>query len=118
MSGTENSVTADPRRGVLFADVSMSGIENSVTTTHAAQALWAFVIQPRVRRTLGTKRHPMFFEDQPQRGCVHRRTLADGHNPVGIGPSMGIGLGPVSQGCSNPGLYYTRAHPKTLESLI
>ena len=62
------------------------------------------VFQPRVRRTLGTGQHPTFFVDQPQRGCVHRRTLAGGRNPVGIGPSVGIRFHPGTQGCANPGL--------------
>ena len=82
----------------------MSGIESPVTAGSAAQAQRAFVVQPRVRRTLGTGRHPTVFVDQPQRGCVHRRSIAGGRNPVGIGPSVGIRFHPRTQGCSNPGL--------------
>ena len=80
----------------------MSGIEISVISGQAAQAQRACVFQPRVRRTLGIA---WYSVDQPRRGCVHRRVIAGGRNPVGIGPSVGIRFHLGSpQGCANPGL--------------
>ena len=80
----------------------MSGIEISVISGQAAQDQRSCVFQPRVRRTLGIA---WYSVDQPRRGCVHRRAIAGGRNPVGIGPSVGICFHLGSpQGCANPGL--------------
>jgi hypothetical protein len=52
---------------------------------------------------LGIDQSTRLSEGPPQR-CGCRWTIADGRNPVGVAPSLGIWVHRHSQGCPNPGL--------------